>query len=60
MPSNPELKLMTQLLNIDGMKVYNYNFIEDIGISLYVEQESRAITCPQCGKTTNKLHQNHR
>ena len=60
MPSNPELKLMTQLLNIDGMKVYNYNFIEDIGISLYVEQEPRAIPCPHCGKKTNKLHQNHR
>lgn len=60
MPSNPELKLMTQLLNIDGMKVYNYKFINDIGISLYVEQEARAIPCPQCGKHTNKLHQNHR
>lgn len=60
MPSNPELKLMTELLNIDGMKVENYKFIDDIGISLYVEQEARAIPCPQCGKHTKKLHQNHR
>ncbi len=24
MPSNPELKLMTKLLNLDGMKVKDY------------------------------------
>ena len=42
------------------MKVYNSNFIEDVGISLYVEQEPRAVPCPQCGKITKKLHQNHR
>lgn len=60
MPSNPELKLMTKLLNLDGMKVKNYQFIEQVGITLYIEHEPRAVPCPQCGKSTRKLHQNHR
>ena len=60
MPSNPELKLMTKLLNLDGMKVKNYQFLENIGITLYIENEPRKVCCPQCGKTTNKLHKNNR
>lgn len=60
MPSNPELKLMTKLLNLDGMRVKNYRFLEGIGVSLYLEDEERAVPCPSCGQLTNKLHQNHR
>lgn len=60
MPSNAELKLMTQLLNLPGMKVKNYQFIKQVGVTLYIENEAKAVSCPKCGKTTNKLHQNHR
>lgn len=59
MPSNPELKLMTKLLNLDGMKVKDYQFLDQIGICLYVENETKEIVCPKCGKKTNKIHQNH-
>jgi transposase len=60
MPSNAELKLMTQLLNLPEMKVKNYKLIKQLGVSLYIENEAKAVPCPNCGKTTNKLHQNHR
>lgn len=47
---------MTKLLDLDGMKVKDYQFLGEIGISLYIENETREVCCPQCGKTTNKLH----
>jgi hypothetical protein len=59
MHSNPEIKLMTKLLNLDGMRVKNYRFLEGIGVSLYIEDKARAVPCPDCGQLTNKLHQNH-
>ncbi|WP_265578353.1 hypothetical protein [Microcystis aeruginosa] len=32
MPSNPQLKLMTELLHLEGVVVTNYQIITDIGI----------------------------
>lgn len=60
MPSNAELKLMTQLLNLPEMKVKNSKLIKQLGVSLYIENEAKAVPCPNCGKTPNKLHPNHR
>jgi hypothetical protein len=37
MPSNPQLKLMTELLNLEGVVVANYQIITDIGIVLHLE-----------------------
>ena len=59
MPSNPELYLMTQLLNLEGMKVIDYRIIEGIGIILSLENSQKKIICPQCGKETDLLHQNY-
>ncbi len=59
MPSNPELKSMTKLLNLDGMKVKDNRFLDQIGICLYIENETKEIVFPKCGKETNKIHQNH-
>jgi hypothetical protein len=50
MPSNAELKLMTQLLNLPEMKVKNYKLIKQLGVSLYIENEAKAVPCPNCGK----------
>ncbi|MDJ0574921.1 MAG: hypothetical protein QNJ65_07110 [Xenococcaceae cyanobacterium MO_234.B1] len=41
MPSNPELYLMTQLLNLEGMKVIDYRIIEGIGIILFLENTKK-------------------
>ncbi len=34
MPSNPELKLMTNLLKLEGVRVINYQIIDLMGIVL--------------------------
>ena len=59
MASNPELYLMTQLLNLEGVKVIDYRLIEGIGIILSLENTNQQVICPNCGKTTELLHQNN-
>ena len=59
MASNSELYLMTKLLNLPGMKVRDYRIIEGIGIILSLENTKKEVICPNCGKTTDLLHQNN-
>ncbi len=59
MASNSELYLMTQLLNLEGVKVIDYRIIEGIGIILSLENTKKQVVCPSCGKTTELLHQNN-
>jgi len=59
MASNSELYLMTQLLNLSGVKVIDYRIIEGIGIILSLENTKKEVVCPSCGKTTDLLHQNN-
>ncbi len=50
---------MTKLLNIEGVTVKTYQIIENIGITIYLDNNNKKAICPDCGKKTNKLHQNH-
>jgi transposase len=59
MASNPQLHLMTKLLNIEGVTVKNYQIIENIGITIYLDNNKKKAICPDCGQKTDKLHQNH-
>ena len=59
MASNSELYLMTQLLNLEGVKVIDYRIIEGLGIILSLENTKKQVICPNCGKTTELLHQNN-
>ena len=59
MASNPQLHLMTKLLNIEGVTVKSYQIIENIGITIYLYTNNKKAICPDCGKKTDKLHQNH-
>ncbi len=59
MASNSELYLMTQLLNLEGVKVIDYRIIEGIGIILSLENTKKEVVCPSCGQTTELLHQNN-
>ncbi len=59
MASNSELHLMTQLLNLEGVKVIDYRIIEGIGIILSLENTKKQVICPNCGETTELLHQNN-
>jgi len=59
MPSNPQLKLLTELLDLKGFIVTNYQIIIDIGIVLHLENTERKAECIYCGNMTGKLHQNN-
>ena len=59
MASNSELYLMTQLLNLEGVKVIDYRIIEGIGIILSLENTKKEVVCPSCGQTSDLLHQNN-
>lgn len=59
MPSNPLLHFITKLINIEDIKVVNYDFITDDEIVIEIQNQSKVSQCPHCGKTTNKTHQNH-
>jgi transposase len=59
MPSNPQLKLMTELLHLEGVVVTNYQIITDIGIVLHLENIERETNCIYCGNKTGKIHQNN-
>jgi transposase len=59
MPSNPQLKLMTDLLNLKRVVVINYQIIIDIGVILHLENIKRETDGIYCGNKTEKIHQNN-
>jgi transposase len=59
MPSNPEIKLMTNLLKLEGVRVINYQIIDSMGIVLHLENINKEATCTSCGYLTKKLHHNN-
>ncbi|MEH1912055.1 ISL3 family transposase [Nostoc sp.] len=59
MPSNPLLHFITKVINIEDIKVVNYDFITEDEIVVEIQNQSKFSQCPRCGKTTNKTHQNH-
>ena len=50
---------MTQLLNLEGVRLIDYRIIEGIGIILSLENTKKQVVCPNCGQTTELLHQNN-
>lgn len=54
------IKLLTELLNLEGVKVYSHRQHEGIGIILQIEAIKRKSVCPRCGLASHRLHQNHR
>lgn len=59
MPSNPELKLISQVIDLPRVKVKHYENIPEIGWFIYLENPEKKARCPFCGKDSEKLHQNH-
>ncbi|MEG5043280.1 ISL3 family transposase [Microcoleus sp. B4-C1] len=60
MRTKKEIKFLTELLNIEGIKVISHRQYEGIGIILQVEGIGKESNCPRCGKKSHRLHQNHR
>ncbi|WP_414545644.1 ISL3 family transposase [Nostoc sp. CCY0012] len=59
MPSNPLLHFITKVINLEDIKVINYDFITDDEIVIEVENKLKVGQCPHCGHITDKIHQNH-
>jgi transposase len=59
MASNPQLHLMTKLFNIEGVTVKSYQILENIGITIYLDNNNKKAICPDCRNKTDRLHQNH-
>lgn len=53
-------RILTKLLNIEGVKVNSYRQHQGIGIILQVELLSKESICPRCGNKSHRVHQNHR
>ena len=60
MVNNKEIKLLTELLDLEGIKVRAHRVHVGIGIILQVESIHSDSTCPRCGTKSRRLHQNHR
>jgi transposase len=52
--------ILTELVNLEGVKVINYIHHEGVGIILHLSSERDEAICPTCGKLSQKTHQNHR
>jgi len=60
MNSKKEIKLLTELLNLSGVKVVSHRQHQGIGIILQIESIDKESICPRCGTKSQRLHQNHR
>jgi transposase len=58
--ANKEIKLLTELLDLEGVKVVSHRQHKGIGIILQIELINSKSICPRCGTTSHRLHQNHR
>ena len=45
---------MTELLQLEGVIVTNYQIIKEIGIVFYIENIERKTNCIYCGKESRK------
>jgi transposase len=60
MLTKKEKKLLTEVLDLEGVQVVSKKQHEGIGIILGVESLDKKSTCGRCGVISDKLHQNHK
>lgn len=60
MASASQTKLLTDLLNIESVKVTKYQNLAGIGLILHLESLIKEAFCDRCGNKSQKIHQNHR
>ena len=58
-PRKSHNKLLTEILKIPGNVVSSYQLQSTIGIIVKIEPEQQQATCPRCGHSSQRLHQNH-
>ncbi len=54
------IKALTEILDIEGVKVISHRLHAGIGLLLQTESTSSCSICPRCGTKSHRLHQNHR
>jgi transposase len=60
MSSKSHSKILTELVNLEGVKVINYIQHQGVGIILHLASERDEAICPRCENLSRKIHQNHR
>ena len=60
MVSKRDIKILTELLDLNDVKVISHRLHAEIGIILQTESKKSSGTCPKCSTISHKLHQNHR
>jgi transposase len=60
MVNKKDIKILSQILDIDEVKVISHSIYNEIGIILRTEPIKRYSVCPSCGTESHKVHQNHR
>lgn len=60
MSSKSHSKILTELVNLEGVKVTNYIQHQGVGMILHLGSEGDEAICPRCGNLSHKIHQNHR
>jgi transposase len=60
MTTKKGIKLLTELLNIEGIKVISQRQHEGIGIIFQIEPIRKESVCPRCRTKSHRVHQNHR
>ena len=60
MTSKKGIKLLTQLLKLESVKVISHSQYQGVGIILQIESIKNYCICPRCGVKSHRLHQNHR
>ncbi len=54
------IKILTELLDLEEVKVISYRLHDGIGMILQTSPVKSYSICPRCGTKSSKLHQNHR
>lgn len=60
MTSQKNIKLLTELLNLEGVVVVSHSKYQGIGRLLRVESTQKVKKCPRCGQRSDRIHQNRR
>lgn len=60
MTAKKGIKLLTELLNLEGIKVISQRQHEGIGIIFQIEPIQKESVCPRCRTKSHRVHQNHR
>jgi transposase len=60
MLNKKDIKILTEILDLDDVKVISHRLHSGIGIILQTESKKSHSICPNCDIKSHKLHQNHR